>query len=498
MNDREDVNRTRSWLAHDAAFLAFLAFVAAASISLHYRGHTWGDDFTLYLRQAKGLVDGNVGQVIADNHFNVDNAAKPGFSPYVYPWGFPILLAPFYRIFGLTYGALKLVEVACLCGFLWFFHRVMRRRMSRWPALATVVSVGTTLAYLRHTDSLLSEYPYMLAAAATLWWLDRCRRDGPLDTATRHQLIVLGLLAMAVFNVRREGLAMMPAIGAVQLLDARGRWRSIDLRRAATPYVTFASSVALGQLMLPSTLAPDLENTGLYQTWRKLEGPFRAAFADQVGLGRLHGVGLLFLSLLVLAGIVVQLRRAATQDAPMLIFAFGSMAIVGMVPTSADRYLLAVTPFGLYFIVQALAAIPIPRLPPSSMAAVTLVALSLVHITDLPKAISDVRHANAAGVIDGPEAPYAQAGFAAIRTYTHQDDIVAFFKARAMTLYTNRRAVQSSDLTILRQRADYFLMRRGSTASQPMVSEADGATMGWTIVWQDDSWLLWRLPRPTG
>jgi hypothetical protein len=498
MNDHEDVSRARSWLAGHATMIALLGFVAAASISLHYRGHTWGDDFTLYLRQSKGLVDGNVGQVIADNHFNVDNAAKPGFSPYVYPWGFPILLAPFYRLFGLNYGLLKLVEVACLCGVLWFFHEILKQRVQRWTALATVVSLATTLAYLRHTDALLSEYPYMLAAAITLWWLDRCRRDGPLDAATRNQLITLGLLAMTVFNVRREGLAIVPAIAAVQLLDLRGRWRAIELRRALTPYVTFVVSVAIGQLILPSTLAPDLENTGLNQTWRKLQGPFRAAFADQVGLGRLHGVGLLILFLLVAAGIVVRLRRHAADDTPLLIFAIGSMAIVGMVPTSAERYLLAVTPFGLYFIVQALAAIPMPRLPAASVATATMVALSLVHLTDLPKAASDVRRANAAGVIDGPESPYAQAGFAAIRTYTHQDDVVAFFKARAMTLYTNRRAVQSSDLTILRQRADYFLMRRGSTGSQPLVAEAEGATMGWSIVWQDDSWVLWRLPRLTG
>ena len=76
--------------------LLFLPIVVVARRrSTHRLGHTWGDDFTLYLRQAASLFDGNIGQVIADNHFNVDNAAKPGFSPYVYPWGLPLLLAPF-------------------------------------------------------------------------------------------------------------------------------------------------------------------------------------------------------------------------------------------------------------------------------------------------------------------------------------------------------------------------------------------------------------------
>ena len=63
-----------------------------------------------------------------------------------------------------------------------------------------------------------------------------------------------------------------------------------------------------------------------------------------------------------------------------------------------------------------------------------------------------------------------------------------------LTFYTDRRGVQSSDLDILRQRAEYFMMRRGSNFSQPMVSDTAAAEMGWMAVWQDDNWVLWRLP----
>ena len=47
------------------------------------------------------LFDGDIARVITDNRFNVDNAARPSFSPYVYPWGWPLLLSPFVRLFGL-------------------------------------------------------------------------------------------------------------------------------------------------------------------------------------------------------------------------------------------------------------------------------------------------------------------------------------------------------------------------------------------------------------
>lgn len=463
----------------------------------HHRGISWGDDFALYLRQARSVFDGNIGQVIADNRFNVLNAAKPGFSPIAYPWGWPLLLSPFVRLWGFDYERLKLIEVACLCGFLWVFHSLLQRRCSRWVAIGVVAAVGTTTAYLAHTDFLLSEYPYMLAAAITLWWLDRCRRTGALDLATRRQLVTLGLLAVAVFNIRREGVAIILAVAATQALDLRGRWRTADLRHAATPLVTFVLGVVGFQLLMPSSLAPEYVDAGLHQTWHKLGSPFRGAFADQVGLHELRRTWLLLAFLLVIAGLLVRLRRAPRLDLPLAVFAIGSLVMVGTIPALADRYLLPITPFALYFAMQALAALPLPRMAGRRVAVAALVALVAVHAADVVDSVDTVQRSRRGGaVVDGPEAPYAKAALAAVRTHTHMDDVVAFFKVRLLTLYTDRRGVQSKDLDVIRQRADYFLMRRNSSAGQPLVTTAQGAAFGWTVAWQDADWVLWRLDQP--
>ncbi|MBI4935048.1 MAG: hypothetical protein HY828_14290 [Actinobacteria bacterium] len=502
MSEREGLRQLRRRILpfadRHAAMLLFLPIVWWMAIQTHRLGHSWGDDFALYLRQARSLLDGNVGQVIADNHFNVDNAAKPGFSPYVYPWGWPMLLAPFVRLFGIDYARLKLVEVAALCGFLWVFHEVIRARMPRWVAFGVVVSLGTTLAYLVHTDHLISELPYMLVVAITFWWLDRCRHLRRLDQASQRRLVVLGLLAVAVFNVRREGLAIVAAIAAVQLLDLRGHWRTADRRRVATPYVTFVLGVIGFQLLVPSSLVPSYDEAGLHQTWKKLQGPFREAFGDQLGLPGLHGVALLVIFLLVVAGVIVRLWRAPKQDLPLFVFAVGSMTIAGMIPALSDRYLLAVTPFALYFAVQALAAIPLPRHAGRWVAVAALAVLTALHLPDVTDAIDAASSSRDKGqIIDGPEAPYVQPAWEAIRTLTHQDDVVAFQKVRALTFYTDRRGVQSSDLAIVQQRADFFMMRRDSTFSQPLVSTREGESMGWTVAWQDDNWVLWRIVPPS-
>ncbi|MCU1504336.1 MAG: hypothetical protein JWM12_3690, partial [Ilumatobacteraceae bacterium] len=237
---------------------------------------------------------------------------------------------------------------------------------------------------------------------------------------------------------------------------------------------------------------------GLHQTWSKLHASFRVAFGEQLGFDHLGGVALLVVLALVVGGSVVRLTTAAADDIALVVFALASMIIVGMIPAVADRYLLGVTPFALYFAAQAVAAVPLPRHRGRWVAVGAVGALSVLHATQLPDRIQAVHAANDHGVQDGPLSEYAVAAFDAVRHDTHESDVIAFFKARSMTYFTGRRAVQSSDLQLLRERSDFFMSRRNSGFSQPLVSDAEAAAMGWTLVWQDAQWELWRLPRLDG
>ena len=111
------------------------------AVLLHRNGHTQGDDFALYLRQARSLFDGDVAQVVADNRFTVINSAG-AFSPIAYPWGWPLLLSPFVHLWGLDYDRLKLLEVACFCVWLVLVHGIVRRRAGRLLALAVTAVVA--------------------------------------------------------------------------------------------------------------------------------------------------------------------------------------------------------------------------------------------------------------------------------------------------------------------------------------------------------------------
>ena len=500
--------RLGSWALDHAHLLGLSLMVVVVAVSLHRRGIGWGDDWSLYLRQGESLYEGNIGQVIGDNHFNVDNAARPAFSPYVYPWGFPILMAPMLRLFGHDWAMLKMVGVVALVVFVWAFHAVVRARLDRWVAFAVVAVIATSMPYLGHTGFILSELPYMASAAIALWYLDRVRRNGPLHVAPRGELITLGLLAVWVFNIRREGLAMIAAIvaaGAFDLWPERRAVRAINWRRAFTPLVTFVVGVIGFQLLLPSALVPQYEDAGLHQTWRKFTGVWRTDFGMQLDFpftehADLRAALLWIVFTLAMVGIVVRLWRAPRADIPVVVFAVGSLLIVGMIPAVSQRYLLTVTPFAVYFATQAIASIPLPKRAGAWIAIALLSLLTVNHLTKFPSEIDAAREFNDAGrVQDGPDAPNVEPAFDAVRKYTHQDDVVAFFKVRLLTYLTGRRGIQASDTpSVLYERSDFYLMRRQGQGSRPQISDDEGAAMGWEIVWEDAEWVLWRLPGTMG
>src|SRR5690606_32444075 len=70
--------------------------------------------------------------------------------------------------------------------------------------------------------------------------------------------------------------------------------------------------------------------------------------------------------------------------------------------------------------------------------------LSVLHVNDLPGRLRAADRYNDAGQVQpGGLTPTTAPAFAAIEEHTDTDDVVVYFRARTMTLYTGRRGVQT-------------------------------------------------------
>lgn len=502
-------------------------------------GHGWGDDFALYVNQARSLIQGDVGKTLADNHYAVDNSAWHTFSPYAYPWGVPLLLAPVMLVSGavdpvrgIDYGPLKLaLSVTFLIG-LFAYHHVVRRRLHLVAAIVLPLFFATGYWYVNHTDQVLSEFPFLMWLMLFLVWLDRVRERGLLLGGSRWHLVVLGALACIAFNTRREGLGLLVGLFAAQLVEAwiatgpghpRERLRrvpSLDLRAIATPWITFVSAAALAQLVLPADFLPKYTerdpaaDTGLHRIPDNIR-IYRPLLAEQLGLkdpgpGDVTALGSSWLGDVVLytiviaaaVGVVLALAARTRRDAGLVGAVLGVTGAVLVAPFQDYRYLMALLPFLLLFAVMgiSLAFELVFRLPdrfPVLVGELLVVALIVGGIPDTRNA-HDVRSMRI-GPQAGPQEPSALEMWQAVRAETRGDSIIVFARARTMTLYTGRKAVQGGAISFIERAGDYYVMylepdgSPGSYSQYPLTDE-EARERGFDEVWRNDGWIIFETP----
>ena len=496
-----------------------VACIVVLANGYHRVGHPQGDDFALYLRQAKSIFDGNIAQVVADNRFTAVFSGKDPFMPYAYPWGFPLLLSPFVNRFGLDYDLLKWVVVGCLAVWAVLVHGVVRRRVGRIAALAVLAGAFTAPAILKHTDSLLSEFPHAMTVGVMLWWFDRVhRRHGWLLDAPVGALIGLGALGAAAFNFRRESIVLFVAILAVQLGEiACGRWRTLrersTLRRLGAPHAGFFGTAIVAQLLLPSMLFPKNADKPSFIDNRLAD--YRAVLTDQLGLDQHKWLGLAIL-LVALLGAILGIRRRPHLDGFLFAVALFSMLAVSTHFRMVGRYYLQVLPWVVYFCIVAVTEVlisvralfavdddtdeprPVGRLFPWAVLVVPVlpvVWVFAVHAKVVPEQIGEIAEDTANGYVHiGPADPNVIPVYEAVQKYSGPNDVIVFFRARTMTLLTDRRAIQTTSIERVVDVGDWFAQKRDSNFFQPDLSMRTLEDLGFDLVWSDPTWLLWRVP----
>lgn len=464
-----DVAGRRPLQPYVAPFL--LALIVGAMLALMFAGqrdgHWWGDDWALYVRQAQGLVDGEPGRVAADNEFSVTVSQGAAFSPPIYPWGFPLLLAPFVAVVGTDLDRLAIVPMLSACAFACAWYAIARRRLGTTLALVSTVAATITPVLLSWTELIQSEWPFLAVTFAMLAAIDRAVESQVLtDVRGRWwPLLLLGLGAAAAFTVRREGLAMVAAIGAAQLAlltTGAPSWRELarerDLwLRLLVPHLSALAGVLAVRYLLPSVLVPSYSGTGIHNIWgwwdrhidhlAEISG-LKSQYADapavlgNTTLGWI-AVGLYFAAAFVGAGFaLVRWRR---RDLHLVVYALVAFVIGASFRSALNRYVATVAP--VLFLLGLVAVVSSPpvrrRWVGSVVAGTALVGIIGGNVWSAQNRLEFTRDFEDVGAVEwGPTHPSAVEMFAVVEANSAPDDVVAGPKARALTLMTDRRAVQ--------------------------------------------------------
>lgn len=486
-------------------------------------GHDWGDDFALYIGQAKGIVEFDTGSVLEANRYALEHSTTKGFSPFLYPWGFPLLLAPFYSVWGIDYQVFQVLESALFAVFIGLFALLVIPRVGRLAAIVMTVLLGSSVAYIGWAQSVTSDFAFMAFLALTLLLSDRARRTGIVTAVSNGLLMALGLSAALAASMRREGMLLFVVIVAVQaaalwsegLLDSRPvRLRNLPWNAILLPHMAGLALLAAFQAVFPGPPATFYGNTGPQQLGENVNW-FSDVLARMVGLmqtgdqpqifgSETAGLTLLLVfAIFAVAGLLDRMLIAWREDVGLATYLVLAALIFGFLPFHEGRYLFTITPFLVYFAYQGIVAVvgflarPIGARWAAILSSVVAVAfLGVLAGSNIEQLWdrTESRIDDDGEVMWGPAHPASQELFATVKSVVPNGETVGFFRGRAMTLLGERQGLYLSTLEDILSEADWYAMEKNSDYSQYLLTDAEAQAHGITRVWENERFVLWEVP----
>jgi hypothetical protein len=206
-------------------------------------GHEWGDDFALYISQAKAIINLSIYKLYGWNRFSMENSGNPG--PYLYPNGFPLLLSPVYYFFGNNFIIMKLFcGVFFLMSIPVMFVVFKRHFTNRFYPFFIVITIGFSWYYVSFADNVTSDLPFFLFSFLSIMLMNK-------KNTLLNQLLVGGSIFFA-YSIRDVGIFLIPALmfyNAQQIFIIKKEIKKLWL--FTIPYLVFIFSFAIAFIFLP-------------------------------------------------------------------------------------------------------------------------------------------------------------------------------------------------------------------------------------------------------
>lgn len=229
-------------------------FVAAMVISVIGIANTqsWSGDFSQYLSQARAIAEGNVNEWFAKHSYTIDHSAS-GLGAHSYPWLTSILIVPIYMIWGLNFIPYQIFMAFCLAVTVTALYILLLRRNIRFGAALLICgAVIINIHYAGLTKSIISDIPCLMFTVIAWALIDRY-----LEKRNVKYAILVGVLAFAAFSTRTMALALLAALGIVDLIkfitEIKNKRMTIKAFAVmCVPYVVFLALAAFLSIVLPT------------------------------------------------------------------------------------------------------------------------------------------------------------------------------------------------------------------------------------------------------
>ncbi len=470
-----------------AAFLVLLYAFLAAELSPGMNSQ--GTDWAMYVMHARNIVKGlpytQTGYV-----FQPESTTEVGARSY--PSGYPLLLAPFYAVFGLDIRLFKLLNVAFLVLSLWPVYLYARRTLPPAGSFLIIVAFGFSMLFLELFDGFGSDAPYQLVSFLLLLLLLRIYDRRLNETDPWKWGLLAGFGIAGAYLIRPVGLAFLIAAAGTELLRKRRPTRFLVAMAAA-----FAPPMLLNNLLLHK------DSSYAYQFTLSIPlivrhavayaGYFSYVFASP--LSRYFRY-LLWAATLLLVLLAISKRIRAGLGVTEL-YLLVILAVVSIYWAPSPRYLFCVMPIYMVYMLEGFRTL-VARVPQRFARPLQGAAAALLLLAPAANAFL-VRPDPNDTLVTAPE---YEALCAVVRRQTAPNSLVIFWNPRVFALSTGRfssgwpaegppeRMIQY----LRRVLPDYIVVDKGRTDDRRFLMPALAAgPLRFDTVYENDQFSLMRL-----
>jgi len=408
-------------------------------------GHEWGDDFAWYILQAKSIVEGTTEEFIETSSFT-NSQSTTHVGPLTYPWGYPLILTPFYAINGISPLTLKLPGLIFFAGFLICLYFLLKTRISATESLLLVSLHAFNPLLLNFLDQILSDIPFLFFSTLTLLlMLNPGRRTTP-------QQVLIGVSIFFTTFIRATGILLLGSYLIIELFKVIATRKDKEaikktIRGSILVCLVFALLWIVNALLFPSGGESYLSQyaTLTFEIVRDFASAYFRVFSQFFGQGTswmyIYYIAFIFFLVGVWAG-----RKEDTIF--ILFFALWMIVHITYPYWQGARYIFPLLPIFIYFTFQGinfvLSRFPVIEGPTRRKISYSFWVI-IVFLFFLESSGSAYNNLKNHRKINGPFDDQSSQVYRFLQKNTSEDSIVVFFKPRAMRLMSDRNSIMSME-----------------------------------------------------
>lgn len=441
-----------------------IALSTLISVTTLQKGHDWGDDFSLYIAQAKVICEGGFELLKTQQQFTQSNSGYL-LGPDFYPWGYPALIAPAYKFFGLNLAALKVVTYAwfplLLCLLYSYFNSELKEKTFLFISLFAFSPV-----IFSFRNSIVGDIPFLFFSMLSVIMIRKIVSQQKFIVNETFSYALLGIVIALTYSIKTQGIVLLPALLATQFIEALSKnelKKSLSIK-TFLPYLLFGVLVIIYSKVTgysDASYASHLDWTNLYyhlqfNFFYYLNLP--AAFFDVPVLSNFSLVfwGICFV--FVLLGLV----DLKIRDTSLLFYVLFTMAILLIAPYQAGiRYIFPTLPVIIYFLLKGLSVFE-KRFSAENASDILMIPVIVFFTYGMVLNASDAL-LHRTEIIEGAFDKEGEELVDFINHNTQPNDVIVFYKPRLLRLLTGRNGfVVKTTSEIKNGRADYIIIHRNA------------------------------------